>query len=114
MEFGQRLKIAIQKQGISQQELAKAIGVSEKSVSLYINNKSMPALITLEKIAKTLNASADWLLGLSPTGDFELSFSKLTTDQRKLILALMKNVASMDTKNRQIGARKVDARPLEA
>ena len=98
--LSRRLKIAIRVKGISQLELAQKVGVSEKSISSYIHNKSTPRISILAKLAKALDTSVDWLLGLNPTEshDFESSFLSLTQEQRKIILALMGTVIA-DPKN---------------
>jgi|GEM_PF-2963946 transcriptional regulator with XRE-family HTH domain len=92
--LSRRLRIAIRTKGISQLELAQKVGVSEKSISSYIHNKSTPRISILAKLAKALDTSVDWLLGLYPTEshDFEASFLSLTPEQRKIILALMETV----------------------
>jgi transcriptional regulator with XRE-family HTH domain len=94
--LSRRLRIAIRTKGISQLELAQKVGVSEKSISFYIHNKSTPRISILAKLAKALDTSVDWLLGLYPTEfhDFEASFLSLTPEQRKIILALMETVVA--------------------
>lgn len=93
-QFGQRLKWVIRERDILQNELAEQVGVSPKSISSYINQKSLPGVVTLTKIAQTLDVSVDWLLGLTPTNEFEYYFSQLNPEQRKIILALMQTVVN--------------------
>ncbi len=50
---------------ISQVELAKRLNVSKQSVSNWENDNIQPSIEMLIKIAKTLNVSTDYLLGLS-------------------------------------------------
>lgn len=43
MTFGQRLQILRKENGLSQEELAKLLYVTRQSVSLWENDKTMPA-----------------------------------------------------------------------
>lgn len=57
--FGQRLMIAMDKEGVNQSELAKLIGISQPSVQYLCKTGSGSKHLT--KIAKALNVNADWL-----------------------------------------------------
>ena len=69
----ERLKSLIDKKGISQQQLADAIGVSHVSVYNYVEGKKKPGIRTLQKIAKHLLGVSD-----SPhlTADQDLQLTK--------------------------------------
>lgn len=62
--FGNRLKQALLKLDIKQRELADKINIDETKISRYIKNRAEPSISTVAKIAKALNVSADYLLGL--------------------------------------------------
>ena len=62
-KYSTRLKTAIESLDISQAELAKKTGVTEATISNYINAKKMPQLSVVEKIADILGLSVDYLLG---------------------------------------------------
>lgn len=62
--FKQRLYEEIKQNKITTVELAKKIGVSPEMVTQYYTTKKMPKLDTFTKICKTLDVSADYLLGL--------------------------------------------------
>ncbi|MCM1438497.1 MAG: helix-turn-helix domain-containing protein [Roseburia sp.] len=64
MEFGKRLKELLKDKGISQETLAKNIGVSQRAVSKWINNQSEPTLNSIINCAVFFEVSADYLLGL--------------------------------------------------
>lgn len=49
-----RLKEVLSEKGVTSAELAGRVGVSKATVSNLINNKTMPSLDTLEKIAEAL------------------------------------------------------------
>lgn len=62
--FGDRLKRLLILRNMTQREFAKKIGITECAISRYIQNERKPNYEILVKICKTLNISADWLLGL--------------------------------------------------
>lgn len=64
MEFGNRLKELLKERGISQETLAKNIGVSQRAVSKWVNNQAEPTESSIVKCAKYFEVSADFILGL--------------------------------------------------
>lgn len=69
-----RIKEIMVEKGVSSVSLADIIGVSKVTISNLINNKTMPSVETLEKIASALNVPM-WQLFASPvevTGKGEL------------------------------------------
>jgi transcriptional regulator with XRE-family HTH domain len=62
--LGQRIAYYRKKAGLSQKELATAIGVSSPVLSYYENDKNDPPTSILVKIAETLDVTSDKLLGL--------------------------------------------------
>lgn len=69
-----RIKEIRKRKKITAKELADHVNVSESTMSLYENGKHEPTFETLSKIAKYLEVSVDYLLGVSdvedPTGGF--------------------------------------------
>ena len=63
--FGERLNMVLYEQKLSQSDLDKRTGIGRANISRYVCNKQMPTVDSLISICKTLNVSADWLLGLS-------------------------------------------------
>ena len=63
--FGERLNMVLYEQELSQADLDKRTGIGKANISRYVCNKQMPTVDSLISICKTLNVSADWLLGLS-------------------------------------------------
>ena len=63
-KFNERLVECLKNSGMSQLELAKRIGMSQSVVNNYCTGKCEPTLSVLVEICKTLNDSADYLLGL--------------------------------------------------
>ena len=68
-----RLQQAIDRSGMIPTELARCAGVSDASVSQYLNGKNRPTKKTADKIGKTLNVNPLWLMGydvsMSERGD---------------------------------------------
>ena len=60
--IGKKLRKVRIYNGLSQQELADALGTSKAAVSSYEKNKTMPTFTTLIRIAEILNVSTDYLL----------------------------------------------------
>ena len=62
--FKKRLLEALEDSKMSKTEIAKQIGVSPEMITQYFTTKKLPKLDTFTKIYKTLEVSADYLLGL--------------------------------------------------
>lgn len=63
--FTERLREAMDAQGLDQRGLAVALGVDEASVSRWFNKGHMPKARTLAQMPVVLGgASLDWLLGV--------------------------------------------------
>lgn len=63
--FKDRLKEAMNIRGINQRQLAEKIKVTPQSISYYYNGSRLPDANVLRDIAKALEVSADYLLGMS-------------------------------------------------
>lgn len=57
------LKTIRNKNGISQQTLASAIGLTQQSVNMYENHKIEPDIDTLIEMANYFNVTVDYLIG---------------------------------------------------
>lgn len=64
-----RIKEIRKRKKITAKELADHVNVSESTMSLYENGKHEPTFETLSKIAKYLEVSVDYLLGVSDVED---------------------------------------------
>lgn len=65
MSFGTILKKLRQDNNLTQDELAKKIETSRSNIANYENDKNMPSVDILEKLAKLFNVTIDYLLGKS-------------------------------------------------
>jgi DNA-binding XRE family transcriptional regulator len=59
IEFGRRLSSLMNRKGITQYDLACLTGLSQSSISGYINGKRIPSAFNCSKIIKTLHCSDD-------------------------------------------------------
>ena len=60
--MGEKIKACMTKCGITQAELAKAAGVSEAFMSYVLDDKKMPSVPVLKRIAQKLGVLMDELV----------------------------------------------------
>lgn len=65
MNLGENLKRARKSAGVTQKELAERLQVYQKDISRWERNELTPNAITLAKLCKELNTSADTILELN-------------------------------------------------
>lgn len=82
-EFKDRLQLAIDVREMRPVDLAKRLGVSEATISVYRSGKATPKAERLGQIAKILNVNPVWLMGL----DVPMEREELTKDERAIIKA---------------------------
>ena len=92
--LSQRLKMLKDEKHLSQRDMAKIAQTSETNVSRYINYEREPCLSILANLARGLNVTTDFLLGLS---DVENPKPELNGEQRVLLAALSR-VSDRDAK----------------
>lgn len=86
--FGEILKTHLEDRGISQRWLADAAHTKEATISRYVNGVNQSARMDiLASIAKALDVSADYLIGISDEPRPKLEFTK---EERLLIRAFKK------------------------
>lgn len=94
----ERIKILRTKKGLTQNGLAKLVGVSEAFISMVESQSSKnkkPSGKTISLIAEALDVSTDYLLGLSNTEDL-LPYS----DTRREFEAIIEKVEQLDEDTR--------------
>lgn len=107
--FGDRLRAVLKEKYITQKELAKELEFNYKSVNSYIAGLSNPSLETLAHIAKFLNVSADYFVGIidEPRPILKVedphlqdilmirrSYGSMTEEQRKAIVNLVTSIVN--------------------
>lgn len=75
-EIGNRISYLLNKNGITQKELADRINVSESVVSRYISGEREPKANVLANIATALRTTSDYLLGIEENDNFSQSHIK--------------------------------------
>lgn len=82
--MGMDLKVAQLRKlkGVSQQELAKYLGVTFQSVSKWETKNSLPDITLLPELAKYFQVTVDEVLGLVPIG--EIPYIPRNTDDRRM------------------------------
>ena len=63
--FGDRLVAAREKSNLSQQDLAKRLGVKNSTIKSWENDNSEPRANRLSMLAGLLNVSITWLISIS-------------------------------------------------
>ena len=92
--FAERLQKIRKRNGFSQFETAKALGISQPTVSSYEKGQTLPNMEKLLLLCNQLDVSADYLLGLSDVPgimrgkrkDIIGKYDSLAADERKLFL----------------------------
>lgn len=74
--LGSRISEMLERNAMSQKELAKKIGVTEASMSRYINGERTPRGVVVADIAKALHTTTDYLLGRESDEDPELAYCR--------------------------------------
>lgn len=88
--FSERFKALRLEKKLTQNELAMALGVSNKTISVYEKGTSSPTLETLEKIAAYFNVTIDYLIGYSdkPNPEVETISAELNLSE-EAVTAIM-------------------------
>ena len=98
-KFNENLKIARERKGITQKELAEKIGVAKSTYSLYESGNREPNVQTIKKIAEALNTSADEVLGIEEPRTIAAHFDgeEYTEEQLERIKAFAKFIKEQDS-----------------
>lgn len=87
-EFKERVKTLMERDGISQKELANLSGISEASVSRYLSGDLKPRMDILTNIAKVFNVTTSYLVGeddnLRESNAYEETLCVVTRNKSKL------------------------------
>lgn len=108
--FGQRIVELRKRQGLTQTELAKTIGISRSALSLYEIEKRQPDWETINKMASLFDVSVDYLLGRtddkhrnSPSDDKDFFFFFFFDDKdlQEVFVSALKT--ALETQNMTVG-----------
>ena len=65
LSFGERLRKARKRKGLSQVDVFKALGLNNKSLSRYENGETTPNPETLQRLIRLYDVSSEYILGLT-------------------------------------------------
>lgn len=85
-----RIRELRQSKGMTQVELAKALGVTKQSVSNWENDNIQPSVEMLMQLANYFSVTSDYLLGLD--GERTLRVTGLTAEQTAHVQAIVNDI----------------------
>lgn len=93
-----RLRKRRDEMGFTQQELADVTGISIAQIQRYEDEEgtTMPSVDKLGALAKALDVSADYLMGLSDHPHGEVAFKDLSPGEQRLITAYRQSTNASD------------------
>ena len=97
-----RLKQAREDSGLTQKEISEMVGIHPPTWNKYESGKSGMNTETLFKVCKTLNVSADWLMGL--TNEKGTHYIAATLEDRNTLKA--RGIAAKLTPRARYGSKK--------
>lgn len=95
--FGKRLKELRKANGYTIEQFADMVGISKSTLGYYENDKRMPDIEILARIADTLNVNADYLIGRTNTTALKgkmktvCEFTGLSDNAAEYLAQLVKN-----------------------
>lgn len=85
MGIGERIKYLRDLHDLTQSELGKIAGVSDKAVSTWENGSAEPRMGAIQKLSDYFGVSKSWLIGESPLDDTEPALLAIDEDERCLL-----------------------------
>ncbi|MCF8010719.1 MAG: helix-turn-helix domain-containing protein [Clostridiales bacterium] len=99
--FSKRLKRMINSKGVKIVDLAEKLDVSTQAIYLFLSGERFPRKNILQKIARELNVSVDYLLGfIDEPKEIEIDQNEETTQEE--IKFIRRAYKEMDENERQI------------
>lgn len=90
-----KIKFLREKQGLTQAELARRLGITRSSVNAWELGFSAPSTTYIIELAKTFSVSTDYLLGVKSTATIDVT--GLTEKDVEVVYTLVKH---LKTKNK--------------
>ncbi|MFC5699974.1 helix-turn-helix domain-containing protein [Cohnella faecalis] len=97
MKMGERLRELRLRRNISQEEVARNIGITRSAYSHYEINNRQPIYETLIKLATFFDVSLDYIVGGVPAAS--------ETTETKDVLHILRMLQTMDPEQRQASIR---------
>lgn len=103
--FAERLSELLKskkEQGIIQDTVANAIGVSRQALGKWANGETVPDILDLKKLANYFEVSADYLLGLSDLTEGDITLKK-ASEYTKMPEKSLKALSNLYKESNHIG-----------
>lgn len=94
--FVSRLEQAIKEKGLTQAKLASKAGVTKQAISCYIRSKRMPRGDILVSIARALDISVDYLVGISSVKKRQTNADKIRNMSDKELAEWLTNMYELE------------------
>lgn len=95
-DFKQRLKAELENNKISQNTLARRIGVDRAMITRYLDGDAIPKALTFFRLCECLNVDTDYMLGYSQTRkDFQGYTNMSSSDTKFFKVAASLNTTKM-------------------
>ncbi len=109
LKFGDRLRAARERKGLTQVDVYRAIGLNNKSLSRYENGTTAPDPDTLRDLIRLYDVSSDYVLGLSDDmGPSRHAGSSLTPPKLSEDAALLERLSSLPPEEKAKAIEYVD------
>ena len=95
----ERLIECREKKGLSKQETAKRVGLSQPAYLRYESGERTPSLHVIKEIAKVLQTSADYLIGISDNPD--RTIIEINRNDDKDLFAIIELASGFDTEQKK-------------
>ena len=87
-QFANRLRMIQEQRGWTQSQLSEVVGISQGTISAYLNDQKSPTIDTAKNIATALGVSIGWLCGeteIQTLRGHSVKYSQLLTLLHELI-----------------------------
>jgi len=107
LSFGERLKMARERAGLTQIDVYKATNINNKSLSRYENDATSPDPNAIKSLVELYNVSADFILGLSdepntsmPVYETDYHSDVILEDHSSYITEILQHLSSLSENSR--------------
>ena len=97
--LAERIKTLREQAGMSQEKLAKRLGITRSSVNAWEMGISVPSTQYIVELAKFFNVSTDYLLGMEETAS--VSLQGLTEKDIQIVYSLIEHLRSKGANNEE-------------
>lgn len=88
--FAERVELRLSQLGMSRSDLARRLGRAPQNITQTLNKNTRPQQATLEKWAKALETSPDWLMGVEVAAlALDLAAEKMLAQDRLRAISLI-------------------------